>query len=89
MIVEVVYTNRAIKDLNKLENSISEKIFNKIEYFSQQKSPLNYARKLKPPFDDMYRFKIGDYRVIFEIDKNGKVTVLTILAIKHRKNVYR
>ncbi|PIU83448.1 MAG: hypothetical protein COS68_03990 [Elusimicrobia bacterium CG06_land_8_20_14_3_00_38_11] len=33
----------------------------------------------------MYRFRVGDYRVIFDVDKNN----IVILRIGHRKKIYR
>ena len=35
---------------------------------------------------DRYRFRVGDYRIIYRID-DGKVTVL-VLVIGHRREVY-
>lgn len=35
----------------------------------------------------LYRYRIGDHRVIYEIDKDNKKAV--VLLIAHRKSVYR
>ena len=88
MRVEVNYTNKAIKSLKKLEINQAQKIVKKISFYASKDNVLESAKKLKSPFEDIYRFRIGDYRALFEIDNNGKITILTILDVKHRKKVY-
>ena len=88
MSVEIEYTNKAVKALKKIEILQARKIVKKINSYVKQDNFLTKAKKLKPPFDSLYRFRIGDYRVIFDIDKGGNITVLTILDIKHRKDIY-
>lgn len=43
-------------------------------------------KKLKGEFADIYRFRIGKYRLFYSIDKD-RVTVF-IIDIKDRKNAY-
>jgi len=88
MNIKVVYTNKAVKELKKLEIKFAKQIVNKVISYSKQENFLAQARKLKPPFDNLYRFRINDYRVIFEIDSRGNLTILTVLTIKHRKDIY-
>ena len=88
MSVEIEYTNKAVKALKKIEISQAGKIVKKINSYAKQDDFLTTAKKLKPPFDNLYRFRIGDYRAIFDIDKKGNITILTILDIKHRKDIY-
>ena len=38
-------------------------------------------------YDDIYRIRIGKYRVIYEID--GKRIIVIILKIGHRREIYR
>uniref|UniRef100_A0A7C3MKC3 Type II toxin-antitoxin system RelE/ParE family toxin n=1 Tax=Dictyoglomus thermophilum TaxID=14 RepID=A0A7C3MKC3_DICTH len=46
---------------------------------------LKYARKLINPKIGSYRFRIGNYRVIFDIDGEN----IIILRIGHRKEIYK
>ncbi|MCX6153250.1 MAG: type II toxin-antitoxin system RelE/ParE family toxin [Candidatus Kapabacteria bacterium] len=80
---EVVLTNRAIKDLNKFPNDVKSRILTKINDYSI--SPFDYAIKLTNSELGTYRFHIGDYRVIFDVDIN----TLIILRIGHRREIYR
>ena len=47
--------------------------------------PLKYARKLIDPKLGGYRFRIGDYRVVFDIENDE----IVVLRIGHRKEIYR
>lgn len=85
---KVIYTEHARHDLKRLQLKVARKILEKIYFFSQQKNPLSFAKKLKNPDLGQYRFRIGDYRALFDVDKNGRILILIILKIKHRKDVY-
>ncbi len=89
MKIKVIYTKNARKDLKGLRGSDASKIVLKVEFFTKQDNPMQYAKKLKPPFVGLYRFHIGNYRAIFQFDDEGNVTIFTILDIKLRKDVYR
>lgn len=89
MIYHVLYTNQAKTDLSRLPKAIVARLVKKVNYFSQQKNPLIYAKKLVNFSCGMYRFRVGDYRVIFDLNEKGTITILLILSVKHRKEVYR
>lgn len=85
---QVIYSTRAREDLKKLEKKTAQRIIKKIFYFSQQKAPLAFAKKLANFDLGQYRFRIGDYRAIFDLNKKGQIQLLMILRIKHRKDLY-
>ena len=86
--MSVFYTNQARKDLKALDSVIARRIIKKVHEYTQGDAPLQYATPLKGALDGLYRFRVGDYRVVFQID-DGVVSVYTILTIAHRKDVYR
>lgn len=88
MRTEIEYTNRAIKDLTKLSHFDAQKIIKKLGFYTAQKNPLTHAKKLNFPFNGFFRFRIGAYRAIFDIDNKGNVSILMIFTIKHRKDAY-
>lgn len=49
------------------------------------KTLLNHARKMVDPSLGSYRFRIGDYRVIFDIEGDE----IIVLRVGHRKEIYR
>lgn len=84
----IIYTEHAAKDLRDLEKKTAQRIIGKIYFFSQQKNPIKFAKRLKNSALGQYRFRIGDYRALFDVDKKGNIQILMILRIKHRKDVY-
>ncbi len=82
------YTESARRDLLRIERKTARNIVLKIRAYAMHGNPLRFAKKLKPPFDELYRFRIGEYRAIFEVDKRREIKVLLILRIKHRRDVY-
>lgn len=82
------YTKNAEEDLNRLERNLAKRIVKKIDFFLQQSHPLRFAQKLKDYELGAYRFRIGDYRAIFDIDGKGNIQILIILRVGHRKEVY-
>lgn len=79
----LVYTRRAIKDIQKLEPEIKKRIGKVLLRYEDD--PLNYSEKLIDPKLGTYRFRIGDYRVIFDIE--GKDIV--VLRVGHRRDIYK
>ncbi|RLF47515.1 MAG: type II toxin-antitoxin system RelE/ParE family toxin [Thermoplasmata archaeon] len=79
----IVFTNRALKDLEKIDKETQIRIAKKLKEYV--KNPFKYARKLISPQIGTYRFKIGDYRVIFDIDEEN----IVVLRIGHRKSIYK
>jgi mRNA interferase RelE/StbE len=80
---KIVFTRRAAKDISKLEPEVKEKIGDALKRYGRD--PLNYARKMIDPSLGSYRFRIGDYRVIFDIEGNE----IVVLRVGHRKEIYR
>jgi mRNA interferase RelE/StbE len=80
---KLVYTFRSLKDIRKLEGNIKTRIGKALRRYEQD--PLKYSEKLKDPKLGTYRFRIGEYRVIFDIEDDE----IVILRVGHRKDIYR
>lgn len=85
---KVIYSENAVKDLRRIDKNIAQRIIKKIKSFSEKEDIKPFAKALKG-FEEKFRFRIGDYRAIFTIDKAGKIHILMILNVKHRKDIYR
>ena len=77
----IEWKEHALQNIEKLEISVGKRIFKKIDELAQNPF-FKDIKKLKG--SDDFRLRVGDYRVIFSIEKN----VITILKIGHRKNIY-
>ena len=87
---KLVFTRLAEKDLSRIDKKQAIKILRKINTFFLTVNPLDKAKKLKGFDLDTYRYRVGDYRVVFRLDKKtGRLIVLVVLRIAHRKAVYR
>ncbi len=80
---KIVLTQRAVKDLENIDERMQNRIAVKLKEYA--KEPHRYTRKLISPKIGTYRFRIGDYRVIFDIDHEN----IVILRIGHRKSIYK
>ena len=82
MTYEVLFSDLALKQLRKLDQEIRQRIIATIERIRIR--PDEYVRKLVG--DDGYRLRVGNYRIIVDLDKER--LVILVLRIGHRKNVY-
>jgi len=79
----IIYDDEALQNLEKLEKKTRKRIFEKIH--STKETPFHYFERLTAR--DEYKLRVGDYRVIAEIDETTKR--ISILFVDHRKNVYK
>jgi len=82
-VYKIIFTQRALKDLNYINQETQQRLATKLKEYSQ--APLKYARKLIDMKIGTYRFRVGDYRIVFDIDNEN----IVILRIGHRKEVYK
>jgi mRNA-degrading endonuclease RelE of RelBE toxin-antitoxin system len=88
MKLSVEYTDKAVKDLQKLGRPVAQKIVQKIRFYSEENNLFKHAKKLQPPFENLYRFRVGVYRAIFMVGKKHNITLITILKVSNRKDMY-
>ncbi len=82
MTYNIVFSDIALRQLKKMEKNVQERIIAALERIRIR--PETYVTKLVG--DPGYRLRVGDYRIIMDIDKKE----LQILVLKggHRKNIY-
>ena len=83
MSYQFVYTRRAERNIDKLDAATQKRIKKKLEEF--KRDPFRYADKLSSSDLGSYRFRIGDYRVIFDVEGAN----LVVLRVGHRREIYR
>lgn len=89
MNVQIRYSERAKNQLLDLERKTAQKIVRKIRFYAESNEPLEHAKPLKGMLEGRYRYRIGNYRAIFECDDKEELVVITILIVKHRKDIYK
>jgi mRNA interferase RelE/StbE len=84
----VEYAETAKKQLRKLDRLAARCIVDFMdERVAASDDPRGTGKALKGPLGDLWRYRVGDYRVICEI-QDGVLTVL-VLQIGNRREVYR
>ena len=81
----ITFARSARKELERLNTNVLGRIFPKIEALAQNPRP-HGCRKLRG-FDSLWRIRIGDYRVIYQIFDDEMA--IDIVAARHRSQVYR
>jgi len=82
---EVKFTKVARKNLRKLSPEVQGRIQIKIDELAREPRP-NGVKKLKGE-DNLYRIRVGDYRIIYEIFDD--VLLISVVEVGHRSNVYK
>ncbi|MEW6069038.1 MAG: type II toxin-antitoxin system RelE/ParE family toxin [Candidatus Thermoplasmatota archaeon] len=83
MTYEIIFSDKALKQLKKMERDVQERIIAVLERIRIR--PEAYVTKLVGEYG--YRLRVGDYRVIIDID-HYKLQIL-VLKVGHRKDIYR
>ena len=78
---------RAERDFRRLPHDIQARVAEKVRGWMQHANPLECAEPLAGPLKPLWRFRIGDYRLIVEPDIPHKK--IAILRVAHRRDVYR
>jgi mRNA interferase RelE/StbE len=81
MLYEVIMMPRAIRDLDSLSPEVARRILGKID---AMKDDLAGDVKRLVHFSPAYRLRVGDYRVLFDLQANR----ILVQTIKHRREVY-
>lgn len=78
------FTAQAARHLRKLPARIQNPLVKKLEYFLSAPDPLRFAEPLVGREGKVYRFRMTDYRMIFELS-GGRIL---ITAVGRRDRIY-
>ncbi len=78
-------TKAAARDLRALPANILKRVDARILSLAEKPRP-DGVKKLVGS-EDLYRMRIGDYRMIYEIQ--DAVILVSIIRVRHRREVYR
>ncbi|MCB0190574.1 MAG: type II toxin-antitoxin system RelE/ParE family toxin [Anaerolineae bacterium] len=84
---DIVLTREAQKDYQKLAKSVAKRINQCLDNLREY--PLQYpqAIPLKGRLAGYYRWRVGDWRVVYEVNADEQIVV--VLQITHRSRVYK
>jgi mRNA interferase RelE/StbE len=79
----VEWTEDALSDLGKLDPQIRLRVLRKISWLSNNFEAIT-PETLSGEFKGMFKFRIGDWRVIYTIEEQ----TLLIQFVGHRREIY-
>ena len=83
---EILIKASAEKDMRRLPRDVWERVASAILELREEPRPPGVL-KLKGKGEEGWRIRVGDYRVVYQIDDStGQVT---ICRVRHRRDVYR
>jgi mRNA interferase RelE/StbE len=80
----ITFARSACKELESLNAALIQRIFPKIEALAKEPRPRG-CRKLRGE-KNLWRIRVGEYRVIYGINDEEKV--VDIIAVRHRSAAY-
>ena len=83
----VEFELKAAKAFEKLDKAVQRRIGAEIDRLAGLDNPKQYAKPLRGSLSDLCRFRVGDYRVICQIE-NAMLKIL-VVKVAHRRDVYK
>ncbi len=85
MSYSVEFDPQAVTDLDQIAAPARERILRKINWLALNFDQIT-PEALKGNLSDFYKFWIGDYRVLYDLDVSNRVIV--IVRVGHRREIY-
>ena len=82
---KIEWKQSAKKELKKLDKQIIPRILQAVENLAE--NPYSSGSKKLIGSDSIYRIRVGDYRIVYNI--KSSVLVIEIIKVGHRREIYR
>ena len=83
---KVNFSPQGKKSLQLLDREIGQRILDKLKWLAENINVIN-PLPLHGSLSGFYKLTVGDYRVIYELNRNEKI--ITIHKIGHRRDIYK
>lgn len=81
------FNKKSEKELSKLDKQTQQKIVKFLYGLENNDNPRKSGRALKGDLGLFWRYRVGDYRIICQIE--DETIMILVLSVGHRKEVYR
>ncbi len=84
---KIEYDSRVLREMKNLDRNVQQQILDYFdEHIEPSQNPRKYGKELKSHFSGLWRYSIGNYRAICQIDDEN----LSILVVRvgHQNKVY-
>jgi len=93
--VRVEITADAERDLDRLDKQVAARLHKRLKWLEENFERMKQSpflggitpEPLSGPLADLYKFRVGDFRVLYDILREDQV--LVIHRIRHRREVYQ
>lgn len=82
--VKVEWVEEAAKDLRRLDNEVARRVLDKISWYAANFNQI-VPEPLTGGLRGTYKMRVGDFRVVYKREGAN----IVILAVAHRKDVYK
>ena len=87
MIWKIEFDSDVEKDLRKLGHTAQKRILKFLkEKIATSSDPRVYGKALKGSLIGLWRYRVGDYRIITKIEDDALIVL--VIKVGHRKEVY-
>ncbi len=80
-------TPKFLKELGKIDQPVADRILQTLADIAILDNPRTRGRALTGNLKELWRYRIGDYRVICQIHDDQLIVIA--LSVGHRRRVYR
>ena len=75
------------REMKKLDKQVAKRITDKLREISQLDDPRSMGKGLTGNLAGLWRYRVGDYRIICDIEDG--VLVILVVDVAHRSKVYK
>ena len=86
--MQIKYSNKAAKYINALDRPTKQRIKIGIEGLTEN-PPKGDIKTMQGYSDGRKRLRIGKYRVIYNYEQDGEITILYIMNVDTRGDIYK
>lgn len=85
---KINYSNKALKELKKLDKIQAKRILDYMDYqIAPLADPRILGKQLKGNIKNLWRYRVGNYRILCEIQ--DKELIIFVVTLGHRKYIYK
>ena len=81
---KIEFKKSVMKDIRRIPNAMLKRIRSAIHGLQTEPNPAGCKKIFG--YDDYYRIRVGQYRVVYRVA--SKIQIVTVIKIGHRKNAY-
>lgn len=82
----ITFKKSAEKEIYKLPSPVAKRVSIAIDKLARNPRPVG-SKKLEGQKENLWRIRIGDYRIIYSIE--DEIKIVEIRKIGHRKDIYQ